>query len=51
MALSLKRHNVSKCRFEIRKEEGIDGRCIALGPNALRVLDQIGVYEVIVKQG
>ncbi|KAL2430607.1 hypothetical protein ABEF95_011847 [Exophiala dermatitidis] len=51
LALALQQHNISSKIFELRDEHASDGGSIALAPNALRVLDRVGVYDRISKQG
>jgi 2-polyprenyl-6-methoxyphenol hydroxylase-like FAD-dependent oxidoreductase len=52
LALALKQHNISSIVFEIRpKDTARDGGYLALAPNALRVLNSIGIYEQIRSQG
>ncbi|KAF2102821.1 salicylate hydroxylase [Rhizodiscina lignyota] len=45
LALSLKKHNVTSSVYESRLDGNTQGGNIALAPNALRVLDHVGVYD------
>jgi hypothetical protein len=51
LALALKQHNIACKVFELRDKGALDGGFVALAPNALRVLEHIGVYDRIAKQG
>ncbi|KAI1630153.1 salicylate hydroxylase [Exophiala viscosa] len=51
LALALQQHNISCSIFEARGQDALDGGFVALAPNALRVLDRVGVYDRIAKQG
>ena len=51
LALNLRKYNISSVIFELRKPDASDGGFLALAPNALRVLNEIGVYERISNQG
>lgn len=51
LALALHQHNISCKIFELRDQAASDGGFVALAPNALRVLDRVGVYDRISKQG
>lgn len=51
LALALQQHNISCKLFDLRDQTAFDGGFVALAPNALRVLDRIGVYDRISKQG
>lgn len=51
LALALQRLDISCKIFEQRDDGALDGGNIALAPNALRVLDRVGAYERIAKQG
>lgn len=50
--MALKKHDIASIVFELRpKSAGSEGGYLALAPNALRVLNSIGVYEKMSKQG
>ncbi|KEF58318.1 uncharacterized protein A1O9_06244 [Exophiala aquamarina CBS 119918] len=51
LALSLRKQDVPCVVYEYRDEEFRKGGDIALSPNALRVLDHVGVYGRVRKQG
>ncbi|EXJ86098.1 hypothetical protein A1O1_06467 [Capronia coronata CBS 617.96] len=51
LALELQRREISCKIFERRDNAAFDGGNIALSPNALRVLDHMGVYDRVAKQG
>ena len=45
LALCLKKHGITSVMYETRSKDYQRGGNIALAPNALRVLDHIGVYD------
>lgn len=49
--MSLKKHGIQSEIFEVRQPSYYKGGNIALAPNALRVLDHIGIYDRIRTQG
>jgi 2-polyprenyl-6-methoxyphenol hydroxylase-like FAD-dependent oxidoreductase len=51
LALYLSKYNISCAIYEARSKDFSAGGNIALSPNALRVLDHIGVYESLRTQG
>jgi 2-polyprenyl-6-methoxyphenol hydroxylase-like FAD-dependent oxidoreductase len=51
MALCLKKHGISCEVYETREKSYNKGGNIALAPNALRVMDHIGIYDRIRIQG
>lgn len=51
LALILKQRGISSTIYEVRPESYTQGGNIALAPNALRVLDHVGLYEQIRTQG
>jgi 2-polyprenyl-6-methoxyphenol hydroxylase-like FAD-dependent oxidoreductase len=51
LALYLSKYNISCAIYESRPKDFSAGGNIALSPNALRVLDHIGVYETLRTQG
>lgn len=51
LALALQQHNINCSIFEARDQAAADGGFVALAPNALRMLDHVGVYDRIAKQG
>lgn len=51
LALSLQKHKISSKLFEIRGPSYDVGGAIMLSPNALRILDALGVYERIRNKG
>lgn len=50
-ALSLKKRGIQSIIYETREESYTSGGNIALAPNALRVLDHLGIFETIRIQG
>ncbi|KEF52795.1 uncharacterized protein A1O9_11212 [Exophiala aquamarina CBS 119918] len=51
LALALKQRNISCKIFELRDKAAFEGGFVALAPNALRVLDRIGMYDRLSSQG
>jgi 2-polyprenyl-6-methoxyphenol hydroxylase-like FAD-dependent oxidoreductase len=52
LALALKKHNIASVVFELRPERSAhDGGYFTLAPNALRVLESVGVYDQICPHG
>lgn len=52
LALSLHKRNISTAIYEARSEDDAHlGGSIALGPNALRTLDRVGIYEALCVRG
>jgi 2-polyprenyl-6-methoxyphenol hydroxylase-like FAD-dependent oxidoreductase len=51
LALALKKYNITSQLFEMRDPSYDVGGAIMLSPNALRVLDNLGVYERIRNKG
>ena len=51
VALFLRKHDITPTIYEVRDESYTSGGNIALAPNALRVLDHLGVYDKIRTQG
>lgn len=51
MALCLKKHDITSAIYETRSSSYRHGGNIALAPNALRVLDHIGIYDRIRTSG
>jgi 2-polyprenyl-6-methoxyphenol hydroxylase-like FAD-dependent oxidoreductase len=51
LALSLKKHDIESTVYEKREQGAIDQGSVGLAPNALRVLDYIGVYDRVKKLG
>ncbi|KAK4949718.1 hypothetical protein LTR10_011560 [Elasticomyces elasticus] len=51
LALALQQRNIDCTIFEARSQDALDGGFVALAPNALRVLERVGVYDRIAKQG
>lgn len=51
LALCLKKHGVTSAIYEVRPKDFSHGGNIALAPNALRVLDHVGVYDIVRNQG
>ncbi|KAF2105103.1 salicylate hydroxylase [Rhizodiscina lignyota] len=51
LALSLKKHKISSAIYEVRSKDWEHGGNIALAPNALRVMDSIGLYDEIRSSG
>ena len=49
--MCLKKHGISCEIFETRSEEYQHGGNIALAPNALRVMDHVGIYDSLQKSG
>jgi 2-polyprenyl-6-methoxyphenol hydroxylase-like FAD-dependent oxidoreductase len=47
LALALKHHKIDCEVFETRDEDYRHGGNIALAPNAIRVLDHVGVYDAL----
>ncbi|KAK7447295.1 hypothetical protein CaCOL14_011692 [Colletotrichum acutatum] len=51
LALYLHKSGISSAVYEARPKDFVSGGNIALSPNALRVLDHIGVYDTLRPQG
>ena len=51
LALSLQKHDIKCVIYEARSKDYDAGGSIALAPNAIRVLDHVGVYDRIRKKG
>lgn len=49
--MSLKKHGISSKIYETRSKDYTHGGNIALAPNALRVLDHVGLYDIVRPQG
>lgn len=49
--MALQQQNISCKIFELRDQEAFEGGFVALAPNALRVLERVGVYDRVSKQG
>lgn len=51
LALGLSKHSISSTIYEVRRNDFVQGGAVMLSPNALRVLDSLGVYARIAPQG
>jgi len=51
LAIGLAQRGIKATLFEVRDSRGTIGGAVALAPNALRILDRLGVYDKIKTQG
>ncbi|KZO94064.1 FAD/NAD(P)-binding domain-containing protein [Calocera viscosa TUFC12733] len=51
LAIGLSQRGIKATLYELRPSRGTIGGAVALAPNALRVLDRLGVYSTIRTQG